>query len=63
MTGMPELVAVLHSFVGLAAVFVGISSFVASRATAHTPRGARSIRASGAGASRRDLDRASPSAR
>jgi NAD(P) transhydrogenase subunit beta len=35
MTGMPELVAVLHSFVGLAAVFVGISSFVASRATAH----------------------------
>ncbi len=28
MTGMPELVAILHSFVGLAAVFVGIGSYV-----------------------------------
>ena len=29
MTSMPELVAILHSFVGLAAVFVGIASYLA----------------------------------
>jgi NAD(P) transhydrogenase subunit beta len=31
MTGMPELVAVLHSFVGLAAVLVGVSSYLSPR--------------------------------
>lgn len=34
MTGMPELVAVLHSFVGLAAVLVGISSYLSPRSGA-----------------------------
>ncbi|HEU4539083.1 MAG TPA: NAD(P)(+) transhydrogenase (Re/Si-specific) subunit beta, partial [Polyangiaceae bacterium] len=37
MTSMPELVAVLHSFVGAAAVLVGVGTFVEGRAhdTAH----------------------------
>ncbi|HEX8705092.1 MAG TPA: NAD(P)(+) transhydrogenase (Re/Si-specific) subunit beta, partial [Myxococcaceae bacterium] len=35
MTGMPELVAILHSFVGLAAVLVGISSYLEPRSGAH----------------------------
>lgn len=34
MTGMPELIALLHSFVGLAAVLVGFNSFIAPDATA-----------------------------
>ena len=28
MTGMPELIALLHSFVGLAAVFIGWASYI-----------------------------------
>jgi NAD(P) transhydrogenase subunit beta len=43
MTGMPELVAILHSFVGLAAVLVGISSYLAPRAGSHGQSGAEHI--------------------
>ena len=35
MTGMPELVAILHSFVGLAATLVGISSYMAPQTMGH----------------------------
>lgn len=35
MTGMPELIALLHSFVGIAAVLVGFNSYFAPDAQAH----------------------------
>ena len=35
MTGMPQMIALLHSFVGLAAVLVGYNSFIAPDAFSH----------------------------
>ena len=43
MTGMPELVAILHSFVGLAAVLVGISSYLAPRGGHHADEATRNF--------------------
>jgi len=39
MTSMPELVAVLHSFVGMAAVLVGIASYLGARSYANHAEG------------------------
>jgi NAD(P) transhydrogenase subunit beta len=39
MTAMPELIAILHSFVGLAAVFVGWNSYLDPSASASAPEG------------------------
>ena len=43
MTAMPELVAILHSFVGLAAVFVGWSSFLHPHHTEELSQAAQSV--------------------
>ena len=43
MTGMPELVAILHSFVGLAAVMVGVSSYLAPNGESHASEATRIV--------------------
>ncbi len=43
MTGMPELVAILHSFVGLAAVLVGFASYLSPEQTVLHSAGERAV--------------------
>ncbi len=43
MTGMPELVAILHSFVGLAAVLVGMSSYLSHQDGVHLGGAVRTV--------------------
>ena len=43
MTGMPELVAILHSFVGLAAVMVGISTYLDPKSGRFTDEATRIV--------------------
>ena len=47
MTGMPELIAMLHSFVGLAAVLVGCNSLLTETAPAYHGDPRRRGRSSG----------------
>ena len=51
MTGMPELIAMLHSFVGAAAVLVGINTFLATSGGAGSTSACTSSRSSSASSS------------
>jgi NAD(P) transhydrogenase subunit beta len=44
MTAMPELVAILHSFVGLAAVLVGISAYIWPQGSGHAHEAVEAIK-------------------